>query len=122
MRYLFGSYFDLDKPLRNWESLYSSKGRPMVNPGDMVYAAGMMDVLRAKEDTAFVPTGYVSYRGKLPLFIEEINETCAACVLPFADHFRDSRTELLDKYAHLIARLKIPTVVPCIGVRDGEAT
>lgn len=122
MRYLFGTYFNLDNPLRKWEHLYSSRGRPMFNPGDMVYAAGMMDVLRTDEDVEFVPTGYVSYRGTLPLSIGEINGTCTACVLPFADHFRDSRAGLLDKYADLVAKLTIPVVVPCIGVRDGEAT
>ena len=94
----------------------------MFNPGDMVYAAGMMDVLRTDDDIEFIPTGYVSYRGTLPLSVATINETCAACVLPFADHFRDSRAWLLDKYSDLVVKLKIPVVVPCIGVRDGEAT
>lgn len=121
MRYLFGSYFDLDRPLRRWQELYV-RGNPMTNPGDMVYAAGMMDVLRTGEDDEFIPTGYCSYNGGLPLSLDEINETCAACVLPFADHFRDSRIGLLNRHVGLIRKLKIPVVVPCIGVRDGEVT
>ena len=121
MRYLFGSYFDLDRPLRRWQELYT-RGNPMTNPGDMVYAAGMMDVLRTGDGDEFVPTGYCSYNGGLPLSLDEINATCAACVLPFADHFRDSRRGLLYRYEALIRKLKIPVVVPCIGVRDGEVT
>lgn len=121
MRYLFGSYFDLDHPLRRWQELYT-RGNPMLNPGDMVYAAGMMDVLRTGDEDEFVPTGYVSYNARLPLGLDEINETCAACVLPFADHFRDSKTALLNRYARLVRKLEIPVVVPCIGVRDGETS
>ncbi len=121
MRYLFGSYFDLDKPLRRWQELYA-RGNPMLNPGDMVYAAGVMDVLRTGAGDEFVPTGYVSYNGTLPLDLDEINETCAACVLPFADHFRDDKTALLNRHARLVRKLKIPVVVPCIGVRDGETS
>ena len=121
MRYLFGSYFDLDRPLRRWQELYT-RGNPMANPGDMVYAAGMMDVLRKSPDDEFVPTGYCSYNGGLPLCMDEIDATCAAAVLPFADHLRDSRVRLLNRYASLIRKLKIPVVVPCIGVRDGEVT
>ena len=121
MRYLFGSYFDLDEPLRRWQELYT-RGNPMLNPGDMVYAAGVMDVLRARGEDEFIPTGYVSYNGGLPMCLDEINETCAACVLPFADHFRDDKTALLNRYARLIRKLDIPVVVPCIGVRDGETS
>ncbi len=121
MRYLFGSYFDLDKPIRRWEELYT-RGNPMLNPGDMVYAAGMADVLRTGAGDEFVPTGYVSYNGTLPLSLDEINATCAACVLPFADHFRDEKTALLNRHARLVRKLKIPVIVPCIGVRDGETT
>ena len=121
MRYLFGSYFDLDKPLRRWPELYT-RGNPMANPGDMVYAAGMMNVLRTGEDDAFIPTGYGSYNGGLPLELDEINETCDACVLPFADHLRDDRTGILNRYADLVRKLRIPVVVPCIGVRDGETS
>lgn len=121
MRYLFGSYFDLDKPLRRWPELYT-RGNPMANPGDMVYAAGMMNVLRTGEDDAFIPTGYGSYNGGLPLELDEINETCDACVLPFADHLRDDRRDLLNRYAALVEKLKIPVVVPCIGVRAGKAS
>ena len=121
MRYLFGSYFDLDRPLRQWEELYT-RGNPMLNPGDMVYAAGMMDVLRTGSGDEFVPTGYVSYNGTLPLSLDEINATCAACILPFADHFRNDKTALLNRHARLIRKLKIPVVVPCIGVRGGETS
>ncbi len=121
MRYLFGSYFDLDKPLRRWQELYT-RGNPMANPGDMVYAAGMMDVLRTSPGDEFIPTGYCSYNGGLPLCMDEITETCVAAVLPFADHLRDSRIRLLNRYASLIRKLKIPVVVPCIGVRDGEVS
>ena len=92
----------------------------MVNPGDMVYAAGMMDVLRTSLDDEFVPTGYVSYQGFLPQSVEEINASFTACVLPFADHFRETRIPLLNRYAKLIKALKIPVVVPCIGVRADE--
>ena len=121
MRYLFGSYFDLDKPLRRWQELFT-RGSLMINPGDMVYAAGMMDVLRSGADDEFVPTGYVSFQGYLPFGLDEINSTFAACVLPFADHFRESRIGLLNRYAKLAKALKIPVVVPCIGVRDGETS
>lgn len=94
----------------------------MRNPGDLVYAAGLMDILRTEETVEFVPTGYVAYAGRLPLPVEEINETCTACVLPFADHFRDDRTNLLDLHADLVRKLKIPVVVPCIGARTGSLT
>ncbi len=94
----------------------------MANPGDMVYAGGMMDVLRTGPDDEFIPTGYCSYNGGLPLSMDEINATCAAGILPFADHLRDSRIRLLNRYASLVRKLKIPVVVPCIGVRDGEVS
>ncbi len=119
MRYLFGSYYNLDAPPRKWEQTYT-RGRAMRNPGDLVYASGLMDILRTDSDVEFVPTGYVAYNGRLPLRLEEINETCSALVLPFADHFRDSRSFLLDRYTDLIRKLKIPVVVPCIGVRAEE--
>ena len=119
MRYLFGSYYNLDAPPRKWEQTYT-RGRTMRNPGDLVYASGLMDILRTDSDVEFVPTGYVAYNGRLPLRLEEINETCSALVLPFADHFRDSRSFLLDRYTDLIRKLKIPVVVPCIGVRAEE--
>lgn len=121
MRYPFGSYFDLDKPLTRWWELYT-RGNPMVNPGDMVYAAGMMDVLRTSADDEFIPTGYCSYQRTLPLTVDEVNETCDACVLPFADHLRESRITLLNRHVDLVRALKIPVVIPCIGVRDGETT
>ena len=119
MRYLFGSYFDLDWPLQRWQELYT-RGNPMVNPGDMVYAAGMMDALRTGDDDLFLPTGYASYQGFLPMSLDEINATFDACVLPFADHFRETRVPFLNRHVKLIKGLKIPVVVPCIGVRDDE--
>ena len=121
MRYLFSSYYDLDNPPRRWEQTYT-RGRTMRNPGDLVYAAGVMDILRAEDDVEFISTGYVGYAGRLPLRLEEINETCTALVMPFADHFRDNRTFLLDRYAELVRKVKIPAVVPCIGVRSEEVT
>ena len=121
MRYLFGSYYDLDAPPRKWEESYM-RGRTMRNPGDLVYAAGLMDVLRTVPDAEFVPTGYVAYDGRLPLSLDEINATCTAVVLPFADHFRNDRTFLLDRYADLIGKVKIPVVVPCIGVQSDKVS
>lgn len=121
MRYLFGSYFDLDRPLLRWWELYT-RGMPMLNPGDMVYAAGMMDVLRTSPGDEFIPTGYASYQRVLPRSLDEINETCDACVLPFADHFRETRINLLNRHVDLVRALKMPVVVPCIGVRAGETS
>lgn len=116
MRYLFGSYYNLDEPPRTWEQTYL-QGRTMRNPGDLVYAAGLMDILRIDGNVEFIPTGYVSYNGRLPRPLEEINETCIALVMPFADHFRNDRTFLLDRYADLVGKLKIPVIVPCIGAQ-----
>lgn len=121
MRYLFSSYYDLDHPPRTWWQTYTC-GRTMRNPGDLVYAKGLMDVLRIANDTEFIPTGYVAYNDSLPLSLEEINETCTALVMPFADHFRNNRTFLLDRYADLVRKVKIPTIVPCIGVQSEEVT
>lgn len=121
MRYLFSSYCNLDDPPRKWQESYTRE-RTMRNPGDMVYAAGLMDVLRTTDDVEFVPTGYVRYSGRLPLSLEEINATCTALVMPFADHFRNDRTYLLDRYADLASKVKIPTVVPCVGVRADNIT
>lgn len=92
----------------------------MRNPGDLVYAAGLMNVLRIEENVEFIPTGYVSYKGRLPLTLDEVNATCTALVMPFADHFRDDRTYLLNRYADLVKKVKMPVVVPCIGVRSDK--
>lgn len=81
-----------------------------------------MDILRINEDVEFIPTGYVSYSGKLPLPLEEVNATCTALVMPFADHFRNDRVFLLDRYADLARKVKIPVVVPCIGVRSDNVS
>lgn len=121
MRYLFSSYYNLDNPPRTWEQTYM-RGRTMRNPGDLVYAAGLMDVLRTDENVEFIPTGYVSYNGRLPLTLDEINATCTALVMPFADHFRNDRTFLLDRYADLVRKVKIPVVVPCIGMESGDVS
>lgn len=116
MHYIFGSYYDLDSPPRSWEQTYT-RGRTMRNPGDLVYAAGLMDILRTDDKVEFTPTGYVAFRGRLPLSLETINESCTAVILPFADHFRDERASLLDCYASFIRKVKIPVVVPCVGAR-----
>ena len=121
MRYLFSSYYNLDDPPRKWQETYT-RGRTMRNPGDLVYLAGLMDILRTDANTEFIPTGYVAYVDRLPLSVKEINETCAALVMPFADHFRDNRVRMLNRYADLVRKLKIPAVVPCIGVRSDAIT
>lgn len=119
MRYLFGSYYDLNAPPRKWTQSYAL-GKCMQNPGDLVYEMGLMDILRTDPDVEFVPTGYVRYAGMLPISLREVNETCTALILPFADHFRENSSEMLDRYAELVRKVKIPVVVPCIGVRtDG---
>lgn len=121
MRYLFSSYYNLDNPPRTWAEPYVRRHN-MRNPGDLVYARGLMDVLRTTPDTEFIPTGFVAYNCRLPISLDEVNSTCTALVLPFADHFRNDRIALLDNYANLIRKVKIPAVVPCIGVRTGEVT
>ena len=87
------------------------------NPGDLVYEYSVMNALATDASVEFIPTGYYHFRGFSEAKIERINETCTAFVCPLADVFSDEFLPLLKHLTALVAKLRIPCVVPCVGLR-----
>lgn len=118
MKYLFNSISN-PRVANTWfRSLYEY--RLERNPGDLVYAHSVMNALACEECTEFQTTGYYNFTGYEPEEIDRINQTCTAFILPFADIFSTSWVHLLPRYSDLIRQLKIPCIVPCVGIRGEE--
>ena len=90
------------------------------NPGDLAYEYAVMNALATDENVEFIPTGYYNFYGFSPSEIERINETCTAFVCPLADVFSDSFLYLVKNLTKLVQRLRIPCIVPCVGLRAEE--
>ena len=87
------------------------------NPGDLAYEYSVMNALTTDESVDFIPTGYYHFQGFSDEKIEEINATCNAFICPLADVFSDTFLYLLRRLTDLVLRLKIPCIVPCVGLR-----
>lgn len=89
------------------------------NTGNVVYAAGTMNVL-AKEDTVIDSTYYWpewSNGEWSEEKVERINSEYNAFIIPMADAFRPDFTHHLDEYTKLLKQLTIPCIVIGIGLR-----
>ena len=89
------------------------------NTGNMVYAAGTMNVL-AEKDTIIDPSYYWpewSNGDWSAEKIERVNSEYSAFIIPMADAFRPDFANHLDEYTKLLKQLKIPCIVIGIGLR-----
>lgn len=117
-RYLFNCLKDPRTATRlnpGWWSKLVEK-----NPGDLAYEYSVMNALTLDDTVAFIPTGYYNYRGFSDSEIEQINATCDAFVCPLADVFSDEFLLLVKRFTALVKRLRIPCIVPCVGLRAME--
>ncbi len=115
MRYLFNCLKDPRQATR----IISGRYRNHIerNPGDLAYEYSVMNALTTDESVEFIPTGYYHFHGFSDAKIEEINATCNAFICPLADVFSDDFLFLVRRLTDLVHRLKIPCIVPCVGLR-----
>ena len=114
-RYLFNCLKDPRQATRLVSGWWSN--RIERNPGDLAYEYSVMNALATDAYVEFVPTGYYHFRGFSDAKIQQINETCTAFVCPLADVFSDEFLPLLKYLTILVSQLRIPCVVPCVGLR-----
>ena len=93
------------------------RGRLERNPGDMVYAFSVMNALAVSEEVDFQTTGYYLFNGYSNREIGRINQNCKAFIIPLADFFSAEWAPSLPVLTELIRKLRIPCVVPSVGVR-----
>ena len=117
-RYLFNCLKDPRQATRVISGWWRS--RIERNPGDLAYEYSVMNALATDASVEFIPTGYYNFRGFPDAKIEEINETCAAFVCPLADVFSDGFIPLVRRLTELVRQLRIPCIVPCVGLRATE--
>ena len=115
MKYLFNCLSDPRRATRLIPDLW--RNRIERNPGDLAYEYAVMNALATDESTEFVPTGYYRFGGYSDARIEWINATCTAFVCPLADVFADDFLPFVRRLTELVKRLRIPCVVPCVGLR-----
>lgn len=115
LRYLFNCLSDPRRTTRLIPDLW--RDRIERNPGDLAYEYAVMNALATNESTEFIPTRYYHFGGYSDDKIDWINETCSAFVCPLADVFSDDFLFLVKRLTVLIRRLRIPCVVPCVGLR-----
>ena len=119
-RYLFNCLKDPRQATRlvsGWWSNHIER-----NPGDLAYEYSVMNALVTDSSVEFIPTGYYHFRGFSDAKIERINETCTAFVCPLADVFSDEFLPLVKRLTVLVKKLRIPCVVPCVGLRSNLGT
>lgn len=114
-RYLFNCLKDPRQATRLVSGWW--RNRIERNPGDLAYEYSVMNALATDASVEFIPTGYYHFHGFPDAKIERINETCDAFVCPLADVFSDEFLPLLRQLTILVNRLRIPCVVPCVGLR-----
>lgn len=90
------------------------------NPGDLAYEYSVMNALATDASVEFIPTGYYYFSGFSDAKIEQINETCNAFVCPLADVFSNDFIFLVRRLTSLVQKLRIPCIVPCVGLRATE--
>ena len=117
-RYLFNCLKDPRQATR----IISGRYRNHIerNPGDLAYEYSVMNALTTDESIEFIPTGYYHFNGFSEAKIEEINATCNAFICPLADVFSDTFLYLLRRITDLVHQLKIPCIVPCVGLRASK--
>lgn len=88
------------------------------NSGNMVYAAGAMNVLSTKdtiiESSYYWPESGIDKCSEED--IERINSEYNAFILPLADAFRPGFVHKLDAYTNTIKKLNIPCIVIGVGL------
>jgi len=97
-----------------------------INAGNLIYQYGVFRTLTS-ESVKVIPDYYGLERGRLKLVdAKKINKEYIAYVCPFADAFRPNFIRHLKIFTEFIKKLKIPFIVPGIGIRasikkiDGE--
>lgn len=115
MKYLFNCLSDPRRATRLIPDLW--RNRIERNPGDLAYEYAVMNALATDESVEFVPTGYYHFRGFSDARVEWINATCKAFVCPLADVFADDFLPFVRRLTELVKRLRIPCIVPCVGLR-----
>ena len=116
-KYLFRAGFDITRIYHTKDIIEGDRFGG--NTGNMVYAAGTMNVL-AKEDTVIDSTYYWPEwsNGKWTAEeVERINSEYSAFIIPMADAFRPDFINQLDEYTKLLKQIKIPCIVIGIGLR-----
>lgn len=114
-RYLFNCLSDPRRTTRLVPDMW--RNRIERNPGDLAYEYSVMNALATDESVEFVPTGYYHFRGFSNARVEWINATCKAFVCPLADVFADDFLPFVRRLTELVKRLRIPCIVPCVGLR-----
>ena len=114
-RYLFNCLSDPRRATRLVPDMW--RNRIERNPGDLAYEYAVMNALATDESAEFVPTGYYHFRGFSDARVEWSNATCKAFVCPLADVFADDFLPFVRRLTELVKRLRIPCIVPCVGLR-----
>ena len=114
-RYLFNCLKDPRQVIRLVSGWWCN--RIERNPGDLAYEYSVMNALATDASVEFIPTGYYHFRGFSKSKIGRINETCTAFVCPLADVLSDEFLPLLKHLTVLVKKLRVPCVVPCVGLR-----
>ncbi len=87
------------------------------NVGNLVYSFGTFRALMTDPENAPIVDEYRVERGAYTdAYIDKINKTCSAYVIPLADAFRNSFVDKLRNMAGFIKKLKIPAIVVGVGV------
>ncbi len=83
------------------------------NSGNLVYAYGVMNVLKTEE----TELDYFYESKRLIHQADRVNQSYDAVILPMADAFRKNFRDTLDQYTEFVKKLKIPVIVIGIGLR-----
>ena len=88
------------------------KNRMAENTGNLLFLNSMVNALSV--DGAVIDMNY-----SLPLKKTDlINAEYQKVVLPYANAFKESFAEKMKRGAEFVRKLKIPCIVPCIGIQD----
>jgi hypothetical protein len=88
------------------------------NFGNFVFSDSAFKMLTTESQELSLISETVLFREKAADLAARINDECDAAVLPFANSFRGSYRNSLDKWTDLISRLRIPVTVFGIGAQS----
>lgn len=115
-RYLFNGISGPDRANRLLGGLLADRFER--NPGDMVYAYAVMNTLAFDASIRFETNGYYWRKdGFSDREAATCNESCDAFVCPLADMFSPDWIWYVRHLTDFVKRLKVPVLVPCVGVR-----